>query len=551
MPSALQKEQFFKRLLLILIAVAFMSFSPVFAQTVEADSIPVKSGKLKTNGLDSLKINADSTATINGDSLTAGLQQAIPDSLAKRKKNKMLDSKVKYTARDSMRLDAKNKKMHLYGEAQVDYESIKLTGGYIMIDFNTKTAYAKGVIDSLGNKIEKPEFEENGQSFSMEEMSFNFETKKGLIKDVITKEGEGYIHGEKVKKMENDVMYIKSGKYTTCDNPEPHFHIHATKLKIIPNDKIITGPALLKIENIPTPLGLPFGFFPNKTGQSSGIIMPQYGESQQVGFFLTNGGYYFALSDKMDLSVMGDIYSKGSWAIGGITNYRSRYKFNGSLDARFSNIKIGESGLRDFRNAEGVNPFFQENRDFMIRWGHRQDPKARPNSLFSADVNAGTSNYNRLNSFSGANAANALTSQLQSNISYSRSWAGKPYNLSLNARHSQNTITGDVSIILPEATFTVNRFFPFKRAVQIGEQKWFEKIGVTYSNAIKNELITKDTLLWDADNFSRMRNGMMQQANASTSFRILKHFTLTPGINTTNRTYIQSLHKSWDNENDT
>jgi hypothetical protein len=553
LPYALLKQQFIKRLLLIIITGSFALSSPVFSQSVENDTIGNSrtTFKQKKIGADSLNLELNNVIASTKDSTDSKIATASPDSIPKPKKKKLLDAPVEYTARDSMRFDVQAKKIYLYGEAQVDYETIKLTGGYIEIDLNIKTIFAKGVIDSLGKEIEKPVFEDKGQSFTTKEMSFNFDTKKGLIKDVITKEGEGYIHGESVKKMENDVMYIKSGKYTTCDNPEPHFHIHATRLKIIPNDKIITGPAVLKIENLPTPLALPFGFFPNKVGQTSGIIMPRYGESQQQGFFLNDGGYYFALSERMDLSLMGDIYSKGSWAIGGITNYRRRYKFNGTFDARYSNIKVGESGLRDFRDERGLNPFFQDNRDFMIRWNHNQDVKARPNSIFSANVNAGTSNYNRLNSFSGTNAANALTSQLQSRISYTRSWAGKPYKLSLDARHSQNTITGDVSVTLPEATFAVNRFFPFKRAVQIGEQRWYEKIGVTYTNRIKNELVTKDSLLWDPANLSRMRNGMIQDANASTSFRFLKHFTFSPGVSTSNWTYIKTLEKRWDNENDT
>ena len=473
----------------------------------------------------------------------------LPGSTVKKEK-KFLDSKVKYTARDSMRFDLKTKKMFLYGEAHVDYESITLKAGYMELDMNSKIVYAKGILDSLGKETEQPVFEDKGHSFASKEMTFNFETKKGLIKEVITKEGEGYIHGENVKKMQNDELYIKNGKYTTCENPQPHFHIHASKLKVIPDDKIITGPAYLAVEDVPTPLALPFGFFPNKKGQTSGLIIPTYGESEQLGFFLNNGGYYFALSEKADLSLLGDIYSKGSWALGANSNYHKRYKFTGKVDARYSNIILGESRLRDYRDEKGKNPFFQENKGFMIKWQHTQDLKARPNSRFSADVNAGTSDYNRLNSF-GSNSASFLTNTLQSNISYSRSWPGKPFNLTLNGRHSQNTITKEVSVTLPEATFTVNRFFPFKRQASIGAPKWYEKIGVTYSTNTKNVLNAYDTLLFDKSSLQQFRNGMMHNASASTSFKMLKYFTLTPNFSYNERWYLQTIQKRFDTETDT
>jgi lipopolysaccharide assembly outer membrane protein LptD (OstA) len=559
LPSALQKQHFIKNLLLIWFTAAVAFIMPAYGQNTEENS-SLEGFKPKKNiaAADSAfkpQTNFNlATDTINHhlDSISLSFQAPMAyDSISPRRKNKTLEAQVKYTARDSMRFEVAKKKMYLYGEAQVDYQNISMKAGYIELDLNTKTVFARGLNDSLGQVEGLPEFTEGTHSFTSKEMKFNFQTKKGLIKDVITKEGDGYIHGKVVKKMDNDEMYIKNGKYTTCDSPEPHFHLHASKLKIIPNDKIITGPAYLSIQDVPTPLALPFGFFPNKAGQASGLIIPQYGESSNQGFFLTNGGYYFALNERMDLSIMGDIYSKGSWAIGGNTNYRKRYKYNGVLDARFSNFKVGESLLRDIINPQTNQPYFTDNRDFMVKWRHTQDPKARPNSIFSADVNVGTSNYNRLNSFGGgANANNFLTNQLSSNIRYTKTWAGTPFNLSLNARHNQNTNTRDVTVTLPEATFTVNRFFPFRRAVQVGGQRWYEKIGVNYTNQISNELTTKDSLIWDANNIRRLRNGMQQASNIETSFRLFKHFTYTPSIAATNRTYLQTLRKRWDTESD-
>jgi hypothetical protein len=504
-----------------------------------------KKRKLAVENNAEIQLPVDSVS--KPDSLIVSVPAPINDTATVKKKNKILDDQVKYVSNDSIRFEVTNKKLFLYDDAKVDYQSISLKSAYIELDLNKKTVFAKGTADSSGTVKGSPVFEDKGQSFESKEMTYNFETKKGLIKDVITKEGDSYVHGKSVKKMDNDELYIKGGKYTTCDSPEPHFHIQSSKLKIIPNDKIISGPAYVAVENVPTPLALPFALFPNKQGQTSGIIIPMYGESPRLGFFLTNGGYYMNINEYMDLALTGDIYSKGSWAGGAKTNYKKRYKYQGNFNARYSNIKIGESMLRDFRNENGENPFFQNNQDFLVQWRHAQDPKARPNSVFSADVNAGTSRYNQLNALANGNA-NFLTNTLQSNVSYAKSWPGKPYNLSVSARHSQNTLTRDLTVMLPEAAFTVNRIFPFKRQVQIGSQKWYEKIGVTYSNNTRNELITKDSLFWDRNNINRLRNGMQHNFEASTSYRALKHFTINPRVTYTDRWNIQSIEKRFSQE---
>jgi lipopolysaccharide assembly outer membrane protein LptD (OstA) len=514
--------------IVLLISLFSGAYDNVFSQDFEssADTL-VKKKKIITS--DSL---SSDTLNLIGDTIESSLIKNLP------KKKKMLDSPVKYHAKDSMRFDVGLKKMFLFGDAKVQYETITLTAAYIELNMNTKIVYAIGMPDSSGNEIGRPVFEDKGQSFVSREMSFNFDTKKGLIKDVITKEGDGFIHGESVKKMENDEMYIKSGKYTTCESEVPHFHIHASKLKVIPDDKIITGPAYLAVENVPTPLVLPFGFFPNKKGRTSGILMPTYGDSPNLGFFLNGGGYYLALTDNIDLALRGDIYSKGSWGLNSSSNYHKRYKFKGAFDARYSNISIGEKEL------EGT-PYFSRNKDFLIRWNHRQDPKARPNSLFTADVTAGTSNYNQLNAFS-VGSQNFLTNTMQSNISYNKSWPGKPFNLTLNAGHSQNTISKEVNVILPQAVFNVNRFFPLKRKSSLGEQKWFEKIGVSYIANAKNEISTYDSLLFNSESMNRFRNGMMHNVNVATSYRMLKYFTVNPNMNYTDRWTLQTINKFMD-----
>ncbi len=451
------------------------------------------------------------------------------------KSKQVLDAPVIYAAKDSMRIDVKAKKLYLYGDAEVNYKEINLKSAYIELDFAKNTLYAEGIKDSLGREKGRPEFKEAEQVIKSKTILYNFETKKGLITDVITQEADGYIHGDSVKKMEDDIMFIKHGKYTTCEDEHPHFYFNISKLKVIPDDKIISGPANLVVEDVPTPLAIPFGFFPNKKGRKNGIIVPQYGESQALGFFLKEGGYYVGLSEHMDLALTGDLYTRGSWATRAHSNYTKRYKFAGSFDARYSQIQMSE---KDF-------PDYQLNKDFFIKWTHRQDQKARPNSSFSADVNAGTSSFNRLNS---AASTDFLQNAFQSSINYNKSWTGKPYSLNISARHTQNTQDSSVVISLPEAAFVVQRIFPLKRKTVIGSERWYEKIGVSLTSSMKNEIATKEYLLFTPASLKNFRNGVQHTVPISTSFKTMKYFTITPSINLTERWYFKTLEQSYDNE---
>ena len=462
------------------------------------------------------------------------------------KKKKTINSEIKYNAKDSMRIELTLKKVFLFGAAQVEYEKFKINADYIELDFNLNTVSARGTLDSSGALIGKPVFEEAGTSFSSKMINYNFETKKGLIQDVITKQNDGYIHGEKVKKMENEVMYIKHGKYTTCDQPDPHFYLQVSKLKIIPNDKIITGPAYLKIGEVPTPLALPFGFFPNKKGRASGVIPPAPGQNQSLGFFLNNGGFYFGLSDNVDLQLTTDVYSKGSFAIRTNSNYVKRYRYRGNLQAKYSYFQTGFKELN-------VKP----RKDFSIQWQHSQDIKARPNTTFMANVNLSSNSFNRLNSPA---SNNYLNNTMQSNIAYGRTmnFFSLPSNLSLNASHSQNTISRAVSITLPQAVFNVNRFYPFKKKVQVGAERAWEKIGISYTGNARNQLNTTDTMLFK-DGYKKLNNGIQHGFSISTSlktnnlkwFKFLNYFTITPSANYTDRWYFQTINKRDDVEKNT
>ncbi|MBL4653555.1 MAG: LPS-assembly protein LptD [Flavobacteriales bacterium] len=479
----------------------------------------------------------------NSDSLetdTTKINPTVIDSLKPPTNSDALESKVEYLAVDSMRFDIPNQKVYLFGEAEVKYEGIELRANYIELSLDSKEVLAMGTIDSAGKLVGKPEFVDGGQTFNSETMRYNFETKKGKIIQAITQEGDGYIHGKQIKMINDEVIFIKNGKYTTCSNEIPHFHIEASKLKFIKDDKIVSGPAYLKIQNIPTPLALPFGFFPNKSERTSGLIIPTYGGSPGLGFFLNEGGYYLAINDFLDVALMGDIYSRGSWGLGLESNYRKRYKFNGYVDLSYSQILQGE---KDITRSKTSN--------YFIRWRHKQDPKARPNSNFSADVNFGSSK-NFQNNFNST-TQDFLTNTFKSNVSYNKSFAGKPFNLTLNGSHSQNSKDSSVTVVLPSATFTMSRIYPLKRTVKVGKDRWYEKIGVNATAIMKNQVKTsEDTLTnYTADMVDLMQNGARVTAPISTSFKVLKYFSISPSINNSVVMYLQTQAQDWVLSEDT
>lgn len=511
-----------------LVTVSLLLTLSVFVKAQDTSLKIPKQPVIEENTIDSLPQDSLKTDTLITDSIKVDTLSS-PDAL---------ESKVKYVAKDSIRFDMKNKIVYLFGEAEVYYEEIELTAEEIEIEMDSNIVTARGKQDSTGKFYGEPIFTEKGSVVNSHEMKYNFTTKKGLIIDAVTHEGENYIHGDKIYKTPNDILYIKHGKYTTCNLRHPHYWFSSGKLKIIPNDKIITGPANLVIEGAPTPIGIPFGFFPNSNKAKSGIIMPTPGESPRYGFFLLHGGYYLALSKNISSQITGDYYTRGSWAGNWLTNYKKRYKFTGDLNINYSVFK---TGFKDF-------PDYTENSNFFIKWRHTQDQKARPNSIFSANVNFGNSeNYS--NNFNST-GTEYLSTTFNSSISYRKSWSGKPYTLSINGSHSQNTINKTVTLRLPEVAFNVARLYPFKRKTTIGKQKIYEKIGISYSMNTKNEVSNvQDSLFatrnWDllADQF---KNGMKHSIPLSTSFKVLKNFTLNPSFNYSEIWYLESINKTFN-----
>lgn len=453
-----------------------------------------------------------------------------------------MKSKVEYKARDSIRFDLKSQQIFLFGESEVQYEDLLLKSEEIESKLDSNVVTARGVKDSTGKYIGEPYFKQKEKEFYAHEIKYNFDTQKGVITDVKTQEGEGYIHGQKIYKNPDNVLYIRNGKYTTCNMAEPHYHFGTNRIKIIPNDKIITGPADLFIENTPTPFAIPFGFFPNTDKQKSGIIIPMPGESDQLGLFLLNGGYYLYINQHLDAQITADFYTKGSWGAKFISNYNNRYHFNGNIETNYS----------EFINGEKEFPDYTERRDFFFRWKHNQDPKARPLSIFSANVNFGTSS-NFVNNFNSS-ANDYLSTNFNSNISYTKRWNNKPFTLNINSSHSQNTLSKQVNVRLPEIAFNVARIYPLVGKKSSVSQRQYEKIGLSYSLNLRNEVTAQDSLFRIAQPellYSHIKNGIKHTIPINTSIKMMKYFTLTPSFNYTELWYLKTTEKSIDKNTNT
>jgi len=449
------------------------------------------------------------------------------------KKVNRVDAPVDYSATDSMIFNVKEQKVYLYNGAQINYKEIELKSDYIIVDFGKNEAFASGVKDSLGKETGKPQFKDGGDEFTAQTLRYNFKTKKGIITGVVTEQSGGFLHSDLTKRMANGDVCLKNGRYTTCNLEHPHFYITLTRAKVIPNDKIISGPAYLVIEDVPVPLGIPFGFFPNKKGNKSGIIIPEYGEEDTRGFYLKNGGYYFAISDYLDATLRGEAYTRGSWGANLLTDYKKRYKYTGNINFSYVKLIVGEKDI--------PSTYINTN-TYWFKWNHAQDPKAHPNHTFSANVNLGSSSYNKYNTNS---VNNRLQSEVQSSVSYNQRWPNSPFNLSANLRHSQNLLDSTVNLSAPELFFSMSRQYPFKPKKSSGKQRWYHKIGISYSTNITNTISTKEDKLFTDQSLHEFKNGMKHSIPVSTSITILKYFNLNPSLSYTERWYLQTTEKEW------
>jgi hypothetical protein len=442
-----------------------------------------------------------------------------------------IKAKVDYKSSDSISFEIRKQLVHLYTNAEIAYEDIGLKSAYLEIDFKKSLAFAKGVNDTAGKEIGTPVFKQGDQTYRSKSLHYNYKTKKGLISQVITKEDEGYLHGTTVKRMSDGEMDVRQGKYTTCNLDEPHFELKFSKAKVIPGNKIVTGPAYIVIEGVPLPIGLPFGMFPNKKGRSSGIKIPIYGESATRGFYLQDGGYYWGINNYMDLLLLGDIYSRGSWALKPIFNYKVRYRYAGAFNFNYSINIDGQKGV----------PGYVKNRNFRVTWSHHQDPKANPRSNFSANVNAGSS---KADYYNPRTVEDHLSNNYSSSINYALNYDPR-YPISISASHYQNTSDRSVNITLPELSFSVARFYPLRRKSPLGQLKWYENISVTYNMNAQNMISTYDSLLFKPDAIKKFKNGMKHSVPVSSSIKLLKYFTMTNAINFTERWYTEYINKTW------
>jgi len=448
-----------------------------------------------------------------------------------------VQSEVKYDANDSLIFSLDRGTVELFGGAHITYEDIVLEADYIRYNMDSSLVTAFGLPDSTGAMAGKPVFTDASSSFESKTMRYNFKTKKAYVEEVITQQEGGYLHAEQTKKQNNGHVHLKDGKYTTCDLDHPHFYIALTKAISMPGDKIVSGPAYIVLADVPLPIGLPFGFFPNSMTKTSGILIPKYGEEANRGFFLREGGYYFAMNDFMDLRVTGDIYTNGTWGVRVGSNYKWNYHFSGNLNVRyFKNV----SGYKNIEDTYTVS------KDYAIGWSHSQDSRANPNSSFRASVNLSSSSYDQNHT---RNINSVMRNTKQSSISYTKSWPNSPFNMSASLNHSQNSNTKAVNMTLPKVSFNMARITPFKRKSGVGPKRFYEDIQLSYTSLLENRIKTTDTLLFTSQVWDDMKNGYQHSIPLSLSIKpfrktaMLQSFAITPSMNYKGMLYTKQTRK--------
>ena len=478
------------------------------------------------------------------------VEQEVPDSVytetvpivsdsAKRKG--AIDAPIRYKANDSIVFFGTGNGF-LYGNSNVRYEQpspIELQADFIRMNMDSSTVYATGRVDSLGKVVGLPVFKDNAEQYSSKELSYNFETRKGFIKGGITQQGEGYIVADKTKKMNDNELCMQGGKYTTCDHHDhPHFYLQLTKAKVKPGSYIAAGPAYLVLEDVPLPLIVPFGFFPFTSSYSSGIIMPSYGDEMERGLFLKNGGYYFAISDYIDLELTGEIYTKGTWGLQLGSTYTKRYKFNGNFRASYREDVFGEKDM----------PGYSKNNNFRVSWTHRQDAKASQYSSLSASVDFTTSGYNQSNVNNYYNPAEQSKNITSSSINYTQRFPESPWTISVNAMVSQRSQDSTISLSLPNITVAMSRIYPFKRKNAVGKERFYEKIALSYNMTFANSITTKENALLTSSFSKDWKNAIDHKIPISASFNLFKYLTISPSINLHDRMYFSKVNRSWNKQ---
>lgn len=502
--------------------------------TVSSDSVPAdstdKSGEPDTTNMDSLQLaiyhhNKQVDDSIRLDSIN-------------RKKSGALDAPVTFSSEDSMVYDAKSKVARLYGNSNVKYQNMDLSSDRIQMSLDSSLVRATGTADSTGAISGTPVFTMGQDKYESDTMAFNFKTKKGFIYNVYTEQEDGYLSSQHSKRDSSGVLYLEHGRYTTCDQSHPDFYIALSRAKVRPGKDVVFGPAYLVVADVPLPLAIPYGFFPFTKSYSSGFIMPSYGDESSRGFYLRDGGYYFAMSDKWDLKLLGEIYTKGSWGLSVASNYRKRYRYNGSFFFSYQNTKNGDKGMPDYT----------EQTSFKLQWSHRQDPKSNPFSSLSASVNFASTSYERNNLNSMYNPQSYTQSLRTSSVNWSTSFSSLGMTISGSANLSQNMIDSTVSLTLPDLNISVSRFYPFKRKHMAGKERWYEKISMSYTGQFSNSIDTKEDKLFKSNLIKDWRNAFQHNIPINANFTLFNYININPSFNFTDRMYSNKVMKSWDEQ---
>ena len=510
--------------------------NPAFADTVTpADSDKIKSISDTFPALpDYILIRPDSLLksvdSILVDSVMTDTVQAPPP------KKSPLEDVVKYTANDSI-VFLSNNQAYMYGQGVVTYQDIELDADEIRMNMDSSTVFAIGRPDTAGEIVGNPIFKDKSGEYESATMKYNFKSQKGYITNIITQQGEGYLTGGSTKKNKEGDFYLKDGKYTTCDDHEcPHFYLQLTKAKMRPKKNIVTGPAYLVLAGVPLPLAIPFGFFPFTEKYSSGIIMPTFGDEMARGFYLRDGGYYFAINDYIDLALTGEIYTKGSWGLNAMSNYVKRYKFSGNFNMGYLVTILGDKGMPDY----------QKQTNFRLIWSHSQDAKANPNMSFSASVNFTTSGYDRNNLNSYYNATSFTENTKSSTVNMTYNFPNTPFSISATANITQRSKDSTLNVSFPDFTLNMSRVYPFKRKNPVGKEKWYEKISLNYTGLFRNSIETKQNLFFKSSLIKDWRNGMQHTIPVSATFSLFKYLNISPSFNFTDRMYTNRIMQQWD-----
>ena len=511
-------------------------------RTLALDSTRPAPSLLDSLTLDSLGTDTLRYVIVGGDTVYLGVGghtgvDTVAIDSSKQSKS-ALEAPVDFDAKDSIVFDYGQNRVNFYGEANVKYQNLELTADYITMSVDSSVVHALGRKDSLGHIVTPPVFKQGDDTYEPDDIAYNFKTRKAFIHNVFTQQGEGYMVSNESKRDSAGTMYVRNARYTTCDAKHPHFYLQLTRAKVRPGKDVVFGPAYLVVEDVPLPLAIPYGFFPFSKSYSSGIIMPTYGDETTRGFYLRDGGYYFAINDKVDLKVLGEIYTKGSWGLSGQSVYKKRYRFSGSVNLSYQNTVEGEKNMPDYSVSKS----------FKVQWSHRQDSKANPAQSFSASVNYATSSYERNNLTSMYNPQAYTQSTRTSSISYSRNFSDIGLSITASMNLSQNVRDSSVSVTLPTLNISLARFNPFKRKKKVGAERWYEKIAMSYTGTLSNSISTKEDKILKSNLIKDWRNGMRHSVPINASFSLANYINVTPSFNFTDRMYFNKVNRSWDTE---